>query len=129
MCTQKFIEDFVRPARREHYLGLLSHRKKVREKFQRHLDHHIVEDLRSATSVPISQQNIADIELLLASLGASQSCFVISSNSKINGTTLNTHDALEATIGYGFGTVLYFPTKGIAYYESEDRNARYILRS
>lgn len=87
-----------------------------------------IDNVRNAEMIPSSKQNVDEIEKTFASMNAGTTCFAISSNSLINERNLDFRDALDATVGYGFGTVLLFPHSNVAYYEGEDRNAIYILR-
>ncbi|MGE3466656.1 MAG: hypothetical protein AB7J13_06960 [Pyrinomonadaceae bacterium] len=122
-----FVNIFIQPAKQSRYLELISHEKGL-AKFSRLLDHAIVQDLSNCLLIPPTNQNIEHISQRLIELGAENKCIVISSNNEINGEVLEIRDALGETIGYGFGTLLFFPSARIAYYESEERNCRYILK-
>lgn len=126
--AEDFVKNFIKRQKQSRYLSLISSRKGF-EKFQRLLDHGILEDMHHATLITNSGQNVDDIAKVLIDATAENSCHLFSSNSKINEKDLETRHALDEVVGYGFGTILIFRGASIAYYESEERGGRYFLQS
>lgn len=122
----EFIRRFVSSAKRGRYFSLVQSRK-GREKFLDALNHFDALDARYARLVPTSSQTIIQIEALLRQKGAPERCHVISSNLEIDGKEMLLSEALQETIGSGFGTVVSCVPGKLAYFEGEEQNQRYIL--
>ena len=122
----QFVRHFVVPAKRSRYLSLLESRR-GRTKFVRALDHFADLDMRRATLVPPDAQTPHDIESLLRRKGAPDTCIITSSNDTIDGSNTSLREALQQTIGEGFGTIISCVAGRLAYFEGEDTSTRYIL--
>jgi hypothetical protein len=118
---------FVVPAKRNRYHELLSSAR-GRQKLIRNLDHFSDLDERYIQSIPANLHQPKLIEELLQRKGAPPKCHVMSSNNKLDGQDLALGEALQQTIGNGFGTLLSCLAGKLAYYESEEANFRYILQ-
>lgn len=59
---------------------------------------------------------------------ADRTCYVISENTDLDAKTLDTKKAINATVGYGLGTILVFGDADVIYFESETMNTRYISK-
>jgi len=122
----EFIKQFVSPARRGRYLSLIESRR-GRRKFLGALDHFDELDTRYARLLPTGVQTIVQIEAFLRKKGAPERCHVISSNIEIDDREMHLNEALQETIGRGFGTVISCVPGKLAYFEGEEQNQRYIL--
>ncbi len=120
------IESFIHPNQKERFMTLLSNPKK-RQKLRAYFSHNVELDIRFASKIPADRQDLENIETLLKSKGAGNTCYAFSENSRIDGKVLDLRDALQETIGYGMGTFLSIVPGRLAYYESEDIGERYIL--
>ena len=124
---QAFVESFVQSPRRERALLCLANRKK-RSKFVHEFAHHgtyvlMTECLRS---IKPSQQNPDSIYAILRSLGASETCYVIS-ESTFDGEEMELLAALQEVVGSGMGTVISCLPGRLGYFEGEWKE-RYILQ-
>ena len=124
---QGFVDSFVQRARRERALLCLANRKK-RRKFVDEFAHHGTYILRSEClrSIKPSQQNPDSIYAILRSLGAPDTCHVISEGS-FDGREMELLAALKEIVGYGMGTVISCLPGQLGYFEGELRE-RYILQ-
>ena|SRR5689334_9611285 len=122
----QFVRNFVIPAKRARYLSLLESRR-GRIRFIKTLDHFGDLDMRRVASVPAYAQTPLQIEALLKGKGASGNCTIISSNENLDGSQTSLREALEQTIGQGYGTIISCMAGRLAYFEGEDPGARYIL--
>ena len=123
-----FVRQFIIPAKRDRYLSLLQSRK-GRRKLLEALNHPKDLDMRRASLVPTNAQTVNQIEALLKSKGASDRCYVISSNQDIDGSEMLLRDALEQTVGGGLGTIISCIPGKLAYFEGEEQNERYIFEN
>ena len=124
---QAFVEGFVQRTRRERALLCLTNAKK-RCKFVHEFAHHgtyilVPECLRS---IKPSQTNPDSIYAILRSLGAPDTCHVISEGS-FDGKEMELLTALKEIVGYGMGTVISCLPGRLGYFEGELRE-RYILQ-
>jgi hypothetical protein len=124
---QGFVDSFVQRARRERALLCLANRKK-RRKFVGEFAHHgtyilMPECLRT---IKPSQQNPDSIYAILRSLGAPDTCHVISEGN-FDGREMELLAALKEIVGYGMGTVISCLPGQLGYFEGELRE-RYILQ-
>ena len=118
---------FIVPAKRKRYHELLSS-ERGRRKLIRNLDHFKDLDERYIQSLPAKLHQPKLIEDLLKQKGAPSECHVMSSNDELDGQDLALGEALQDTIGKGFGTFLSCISGKLAYYESEEANFRYLLQ-
>jgi hypothetical protein len=124
---QGFVDSFVQRARRERALLCLASRKK-RRKFVDEFAHHGTYILRPdcLRSIKPSQQNPDSIYAVLRSLGAPDTCHVISEG-RFDGREMELLAALKEIVGYGMGTVISCLPGQLGYFEGELRE-RYILQ-
>jgi hypothetical protein len=103
---QAFVESFVQATRRERALLCLANRKK-RRKFVDEFAHHGTYILapECLKSIKPSQQNPDSICAILRSLGAPDTCHVISEGS-FDGKEMELLSALNEVVGRGMGTVI-----------------------
>jgi hypothetical protein len=124
---QAFVEFFVQRPRRERALLCLANSKK-RRKFVDEFAHHGTYILapECLRSIKPSQQNPDSIYAILRSLGAPDTCHVISESS-FDGKEMELLAALKEIVGYGMGTVISCLPGQLGYFEGELRE-RYILQ-
>jgi hypothetical protein len=120
------ISAFFLPARRERYLDLVE-TTKGRATFIQALAHFDEFDPLFKREIPSSQQTPDGIESLLRSLGATDSCRVISEASALDGSEMQLGNALRKIVGYQMGTILSCVPGHLAYYEGEGKGNRFIL--
>lgn len=122
----EFVRRFVSPEKRRRHLSLLETRK-GRKKLTEALDHFDDLDTRYARLVPANAQTVNQIEALLKRKGASEHCHVTSSNADIDDREMPLSNALQETVGKGFGTIISCIPGKLAYFEGEEQNQRYVL--
>ncbi|MGD0791219.1 MAG: hypothetical protein ABR920_05550 [Terriglobales bacterium] len=126
---QAFVESFVQRKRRERTLLCLANPKKRRKFLEWLMDHAdnilMPECLRS---IKPSQQHPDPIYAILRSLGAPDTCYLISEGS-LDGKEMELLPALKNIVGYGdgMGTVISCLPGRLGYFEGELRE-RYILQ-
>jgi hypothetical protein len=122
---QAFVEVFIQPARRERAAFCLSNPKK-RHEFINKFSHHGRDVLISQhlKRIEPSQQNPKSIYALLRSLGAPNTCHVISRH--LDGNDMELLSALEQVVGYGDGAVISCSPGRLGYFEGEWKE-RFIL--
>jgi hypothetical protein len=124
---EQFVESFVQRARRERVrLGLANPKK--RRKFVLEFAHHGTYILapECLRSIKPSQQNPDSIFAILRSLGAPDTCHLISEGS-LDGEEMELLSALNEVVGRGMGTVISCLPGQLGYFEGELRE-RYILQ-
>lgn len=121
-----FVKSFIVPEKQERYLSLLKN-KKGRLKIRFGFNHRNDLNMKYATIIPRSLQSVDKVEELLKEKGALASCYVLSSNPNTNEESMPLHDALEATIGKGMGTMISCIPGKLAYFELEDVGEKYLL--
>ena len=117
---------FIAPPKRNRYQQLLSS-ERGRQRLIDSLDHFKDFDERYVQIIPANLHQPKLIEEILRKKRAPLECHVTSSNHKLDGKDLPLNDALQRTIGNGFGTLLSCIAGELAYYESEEADVRYIL--
>jgi hypothetical protein len=130
MCTEreiKLFSAFTNPSKHERYTTLLCS-PKGRAKVCKSLDHFGDLDLRYCKKLPGAKHSQSHISALLRSLGAPPVCYVISSNSDVDGMELQLDDALGLVVGIGRGTFLCCIPGALAYFEGESAGERYLCR-
>jgi len=120
-----FFDSFVAPEKRHRYTELLS-TARGQKKLRLGLDHFKDLDSRFWNRVPSAQQHAAEILRVLKVLGAPEMCYVMSSNSELDGREMNLSDALSAIVGRGLGSVVSCVPGVLGYFESEEAGERYI---
>ena len=124
---EQFARCFVVPEKRARYLALLES-KHGRAKLLNGFNHCHDLDPRFAKEIPSSQQSADSIEALLRRKGASDTCYVMSDNSAIDGKEMSLPEALSATVGMDCGTFISCVPGKLAYFELEAFDGRYILQ-
>jgi len=124
----EYIKAFVTKDRRDRYLTL-SGSKKGRRKFLTLIAHDHIYDLTPGCFYQIPPTDLTQDKILqiLAELSVRKDCYTISEYSKIDKQTLLLSDALSEIFGRGMGTILSIVPGKLAYYESENRNGRYVI--
>jgi hypothetical protein len=125
---QAFVESFVQRSRQERSLLALGTSKK-RHKFVREFAHHgtyilAPECLRSIKPGETSPDSICAI---LRSLGAPDTCYLLSEDSNLDGAEMPLLAALKQVVGGGMGTVISCLPERLGYFEGEVRE-RFILQ-
>src|SRR5436190_8887633 len=121
---EQFIRSFVVESKQNRYLDLIK-TIKGRAKLTAGLDH--CKDIRPdcMQAIPPVQQTPKDILAMLSRMGAGHECYVISSNSEIDGRTRDLSDALEEIVGYGNGSFISSIPGRLGYFESEEMGERF----
>ena len=92
------------------------------------LDHAIELDPRYCRHLTGSESLAGAVEQLLRSLGAPDTCFVISADEDLDGKEMSLAEAVEAVSGdYSGAFISCIPGK-LGYFEYEDRESAYLLR-
>lgn len=92
------------------------------------LDHAIMLEGRHATHLEGEAASASNVEALLRKLGAPRTCFVISSDTRMDGRELPLSDALVGVVGSGFGTFLSCVPGKLGYFEYEDSRSAFLLQ-
>jgi hypothetical protein len=122
---KELLRTFAIPSKRHRYIELLGSRK-VREKVRLSLDHFGDLDPGRCNKVPPQDQTPARIATLLRALGAPATCYILSSNSNLDGREMELAAALEEIVGYGSGSFVCCIPGRLAYFEGEAQGARYL---
>src|SRR5262249_32303187 len=121
-----FAKHFIVKQKQQRYLELFNSQKgRLRAITQ--LDHCQDLDERNASPIPAGQQTAERICHALLAKGAAEQCYVISTNAEIDASEMRLEEALEVSVGYGFGTFLSCLPGKLGYFESGDAGERYIL--
>ncbi len=118
-------EAFVVPSKRRRYLELLG-TERGREKIRFALDHFGDLDLHYCHRIKPSQQRFDNILQALNNLGAPPVCYVMSSDADLDRRQMDLSAALKNIIGLGQGAFVSCVPGKLAYFESEEKNERYI---
>jgi hypothetical protein len=84
-------------------------------------------DPRFARPIAAAEQTPEAIARLLTHEGAPAVCYCLSEDRTLDERELPLRDALHRVVGAGMGTFLSCVPGRLAYFESEERGARYIL--
>ncbi|MHC4473236.1 MAG: hypothetical protein ACYS99_20010 [Planctomycetota bacterium] len=116
-----FFRSFVGRRRRGRYLALLEAGK--RQDLLDRLCHHLegVLDPRFAERVTGEE-----LEAELVQRGAGSTCHVISNCCELDGQEVPLTEGINAVFGFCYGSILSCVAGRLAYYEGEDRGARFI---
>ena len=121
-----FAREFIIPAKRDRYLSLIGS-VKGRKKILAGL-HHIRDlDGRYAKLIPSNQQSAESIYQMLKKKGAPELCYVMSEDRHLDQTEMALREAVFEVEGSNFGTLISCLAGKLAYLETEDMSARYIL--
>lgn len=123
-----FVAEFIKPEHRDRWLESLADTKR-RRKLTGRLAHKFLDDAKPqrVNPIPSSLQKADRIAASLLELGAPNECYVIAQRD-LDHHRLLLRETLEATVGFGYGTILICIPDRLAYYEGEEPNERYILR-
>jgi hypothetical protein len=126
-----FVNTFIQKNRRDRALYELTTESK-RWKFCDRLCHDYLGMFESKYLQPISDLGFDPVGLLkrLTKLGAKETCHVISSYDDVDGKQLPLEEAIQATLGRGFPSVLICVADSLAYFEAEQVKGpppRYLL--
>lgn len=102
--------------------------RKGRAKLRQNLDHFGDLDIQWCAKVPAGHQTPAGIAALLRTMGDPRTCYVLSSNSDLDGREMQLGDALEAIVGQGSGSFVCCVPGQRAYFEGESPGERYLCR-
>ena len=91
------------------------------------LDHHITLDPRSSQQLLGGDQFPPRVEEILRKRGAPDRCFVVSSNTGLDGREMALREALDAVIGCGEGAFISCIPGKLGYFEFEHTNGGYLL--
>ena len=116
---EALVKAFIPSQRQERFLEIIAKPKK-RAKLISQLYH--FDDLNPKFMVPIppSQQNPSSLVKLLRSKGAGAKCYVMSTNSRLDGQEVDLETALEETVGSQEGTLISCVPGRLGYFEDED---------
>ncbi len=125
---QMFVESFVQSAKRERVRVGLANPKK-RRKFVNEFAHRgtYILDSECFRSIKANQQHPDSIYSILHSLGAPDTCYLISEDRDFNGKEMDLLAALKQIVGYGMGAVISCLPGRLGYFEDELRE-RYIMQ-
>jgi hypothetical protein len=128
---EAFVNAFIWKNRRDRALFELASESK-RWKFLDRLCHDYagVFDARYLRPFPELGHDPAGLLKRLRGHGAGSTCHVISSNGDVDGKQLTLEDAIRATLGFGFPSVLICDPDSLAYFEAEQVQGpppRYLL--
>ena len=125
---QEFVESFVQSARQERVrLGLANPKK--RRKFVEEFAHHGTYILapECLRSIKPSETNPDSISAILRSLGAPDTCYLLSEDKNLDGAEMPLLRALKQVVGGGMGTVVSCLPGRPGFFEGEVRE-RFILQ-
>jgi len=125
---EECIKSFFKNNRIERYLTFTQKKKGI-EKIRNELSHEFIANIKNEYLflVPQKNQNIEDITNILKEKGASEKCFILSCNSKLNNKEIKLSEALLQTIGNSEGTLIFCLLGKLLYYEGEEYGERYII--
>jgi hypothetical protein len=122
---KSLFESFTLPRRKRRYLELLG-TKGGRDKIRSSLDHFKDLNPRYARPVRPQESNPERIFSLLRSLGAPDSCHLMSSSPELDNREMPLLEALQRIVGYGQGTFVCCVPGRLAYFESEEVGRAYL---
>jgi hypothetical protein len=124
---EALIRAFIMPAKRSRYLERLASPKARKKFIAEHLYHMADLDTRYAKQIEPGSQFVEQIHHLLTSRGAPESCYLVSTNTELDGSTIDLLSALQRTVAQFEGTFISCIPGRLAYFEGEGKNERYIL--
>ncbi|HEV7701346.1 MAG TPA: hypothetical protein VGO43_14035 [Pyrinomonadaceae bacterium] len=122
-----FVEAFVVPDKRVRYRELLASGK--RGKLTAKLDHTRDLDIGMARSIAPDNQDADSILRMLLDLGASQTCHVISSDSRLDGQEMDLAAVLVDIVGHGNATFVSCIPGRLGYFEGAEKGERFIFKA
>ena len=123
---QQFIRSFIVPEKRDRYLELLGS-EKGRKKLRAGLYHCRDIDQRFARLLSSEDQNSTNVERILKSKGASESCYLLSAENDLDGREMSLSEALFEVVGSNSGTFVSCIPGKLGYFEFEEMGEKYIL--
>lgn len=127
---ERLLPLLLSPQRRQRYHALLDQGDTpARDKFLFTLAHSLDLDVRFATKVPSRAHDAerAWIEERLLAAGAPTECYLIASDSSLDGRYLSLQEALDTLHGQSNPSVISCIPGQLAYYEAENPGERFIL--
>src|SRR5260370_32337972 len=118
-------ESCIAPNKKRRYVELVN-TERGRKKIRFGLDHFRDLDLRFCQRITPSKQFFPDILQVLKSHGAPSVCYVMSSGDELDGREMDLSEALRSIVGRGVGAFVSCVPGRLAYFESEEKNERYI---
>jgi hypothetical protein len=103
---ERFLEIIAKPKKRAEFIAQLYHFDDLNPKFM--------------VAIPPNQQNPSSLVKLLKTKGAGSMCYVMSTNSKLDGQEVDLETALEETVGSQEGTLISCVAGKLGYFEDED---------
>ena len=123
----ELVKAFIRREKHDRFLSFLSHPKK-RRKATDMLYHLRDLDERHTVQIKLDGLSPDEISRQLRDRGASKTCWVISTNSKLDAQELDIQVVLKEIVGGGDGSLLSCIPGELAYYEGESPNNRCMLQ-
>jgi len=121
---EALIKAFIPTHRQERFLEIIAKPKK-RAKLLTQLYHFDDLNPKFMVAIPPNQQNPSSLVKLLKAKGAGSVCYVMSTNSLLDGKEVELETALKETVGSQEGTLISCLPGRLGYFEDED--GRYIL--
>jgi hypothetical protein len=121
---EEALSAFVTPTRRRRFRESLSDPRR-RTKLVARFAHFKDLDARYATRVEGTDSLSKTLVQVLRAKGAPSQCYLLSDESSLDGRVMDLEDALEAVVGWTFGTFVSSLPGRLAYFEGED--GQYIL--
>src|SRR5580704_4873800 len=116
---EALVKAFIPPHRQERFLEIIAKPKK-RAKLLKELYHFDDLNPECMVAIPRNQQDPSAILKLLREKGAGPKCYVMSSNSRLDGKEVELAIALEQTVGNQEGTLISCVPGKLGYFEDED---------
>jgi hypothetical protein len=123
---EALIRTFVVKSKRNRLVELLASPKR-RIDVTSTLAHFHDLDSRFVVALPSSEHDARAIERELRRRGASESCYVVSENSELDGRCMPLAEALDRVVGAGMGTLVSCVPGALAFFEGEGPSDRCIL--
>jgi len=124
-CVKKNLQDRAR----EVLLSPTAQRNPKRSKLLQKLPHGELFDLASLDCENVGKLSGAQLITKLQQAGAPETCYVLSASSEFDGTFQPLAKLLPTLVATGYGIVLSLIAGKLWYYESEEKNGRYIIRA
>ena len=116
---EAFVKAFISLHRQERFLEIIANPKK-RAKLLTQLYHFNSLNPKFMVAIPSNQQSPSGVVKLLMAKGAGPKCYVMSTNSRLDGKEVDLETALEETVGSQEGTLISCVPGRLGYFEDED---------
>src|SRR5882762_2742080 len=116
---EALIKAFIPTHRQERFLEIIAKPKK-RAKLLTQLYHFDDLNPKFMVAIPPNQQNPSSLVKLLKAKGAGSVCYVMSTNSLLDGKEVELETALKETVGSQEGTLISCLPGRLGYFEDED---------